>query len=120
MGRKIVKRNSFKKLRIILRAYSPEILVEACTRVHDLKETIRFRTRIYDSGSVPLPTRRRIYCVLRSPHVNKDSREHFEVRVHKRFLEVRYFGHDELKRVLNSLYYNLDLPSGVDIRFKLV
>lgn len=120
MVKKIVKRGSFKKLRIILRAYSPEILVKTCTRVYDLKETIEFRIQAYDSGPVPLPTKRRIYCVLRSPHVNKDSREHFEVRVHKRFLEVRYFGYNELKRLLNNFYYNLDLPSGVDIRFKLI
>ena len=41
-------------------------------------------------GPVPLPRRRRVYCVLRSPHVNKDSREHFEIRVHKRLVDIHF------------------------------
>jgi small subunit ribosomal protein S10 len=62
-------------------------------------------------GIVKLPTKKRIYCVLRSPHVDKDSREHFEVRTHKRILEIYYNSdnNDNLFDLLSSA----DLPSGV-------
>jgi small subunit ribosomal protein S10 len=62
---------------------------------------------------VPLPTKRRIYCVLRSPHVNKDSREHFEMRTHKRLIDI----HSPSDSVLESLR-NLDISSGVDVEIK--
>jgi small subunit ribosomal protein S10 len=62
-------------------------------------------------GIVKLPTKKRIYCVLRSPHVDKDSREHFEVRTHKRILEIYY--NSENNDNLFELLSNADLPSGV-------
>jgi len=62
-------------------------------------------------GIVKLPTKKRIYCVLRSPHVDKDSREHFEVRTHKRILEIYY--NSENNDNLFDLLSNADLPSGV-------
>ena len=68
-------------------------------------------TTLNSVGIIPLPTQKRIYCVLRSPHVDKDSREHFEIRIHKRILEIYY---DSTK---NSEVFDLlskaDLPSGV-------
>jgi small subunit ribosomal protein S10 len=62
-------------------------------------------------GIVKLPTKKRIYCVLRSPHVDKDSREHFEVRTHKRILEI-YYNSDNNDNLFDLLS-KADLPSGV-------
>jgi len=61
-----------------------------------------------------MPTKRKIYCVLRSPHVDKDSREHFEVRIHKRIIDV----YEPTSKTIDSLM-KLDLPSGIDIDVKL-
>lgn len=66
-------------------------------------------------GVIPLPTSKRIYCVLRSPHVDKDSREHFEIRVHKRILEIFY---DSEVPVFNLLS-EADLPPGIFYRICL-
>ena len=64
-------------------------------------------------GPIPLPTKKRIYCVLRSPHVNKDSREHFEIRVHKRILDI----YPSTINTAHSLI-NINLPSGVTTTIK--
>ena len=64
---------------------------------------------------VSLPTSKRIYCVLRSPHVNKDSREHFEIRVHKRILEIHY----DLEVPIFDLLAEVDLAPGVFYRICL-
>lgn len=61
-------------------------------------------------GPVPMPTNRKIYCVLRSPHVDKTAREHFEIRIHKRIIDI----YDPSSQTIDSLM-KLDLPSGVDI-----
>jgi small subunit ribosomal protein S10 len=66
-------------------------------------------------GVVSLPTDKRIYCVLRSPHVNKDSREHFEIRIHKRILEIYY---DSSVNIFDLLVKS-DLPPGVLYRICL-
>ena len=66
-------------------------------------------------GIVKLPTKKRIYCVLRSPHVDKDSREHFEIRVHKRILEIYY----DSEVPIFDLLSKADLPSGVFYRLSL-
>ncbi|KAK9803287.1 hypothetical protein WJX72_008121 [[Myrmecia] bisecta] len=63
---------------------------------------------------VPLPTKRRIYCVLRSPHVNKDSREHFETRTHQRLLDIKNLTSQTIDKLMQ-----LDLPAGVDVEVKL-
>ena len=73
-----------KKLRIGLKAYDSTLLDESCNKIIEVVNTNGKQA----VGPIPLPTKRRIYCVLRSPHVNKDSREHFEIRTHKRVLEV--------------------------------
>ena len=64
--------------------------------------------------AVPLPTKRKIYCVLRSPHVDKDSREHFETRTHRRIIDI----YSPSANTIDALM-TLDLPSGVDIEVKL-
>ena len=63
---------------------------------------------------IPLPTKRRIYCVLRSPHVDKKSREHFEMRTHKRIIDI----YEPTQQTVEELG-RLDLPAGVDIEVKL-
>ena len=93
------------RLRIKLESFDPEILVSSCQKIITVLENVRL-----DSiGIVTLPTRKRIYCVLRSPHVDKDSREHFEIRVHKRILEIQY----DSEVPIFDLLSETDLPSGV-------
>lgn len=67
------------------------------------------------TGPVPLPTRRRIYTVLRSPHVNKDSREQFERRSHFRLMDLKDLSSQTVEKLMS-----LDLPAGVDIDVKLM
>jgi small subunit ribosomal protein S10 len=66
------------------------------------------------SGPVPLPTRRHVYTVLRSPHVDKKSREQFEIRVHKRLIDITQSNPQTIDALMK-----LDLPAGVDIDIKL-
>jgi small subunit ribosomal protein S10 len=66
------------------------------------------------SGPIPLPTRRKLYTVLRSPHIDKKSREQFEIRTHKRLIEIM----NSTQKTLDALM-DLDLPGGVDISIKV-
>jgi small subunit ribosomal protein S10 len=66
------------------------------------------------SGPVPLPTRREKFCVIRSPYIDKDSREQFEIRTHKRLIDIL----QPTPRTVNALM-GLNLPAGVDIEIKL-
>ena len=68
-------------------------------------------------GIIPLPTQKRIYCVLRSPHVDKDSREHFEIRTHKRLMEISY--NSEINGNVNNLVTQANLPAGVYFKVTL-
>jgi small subunit ribosomal protein S10 len=65
-------------------------------------------------GPVYMPTKKRVYVVLRSPHVNKDSREHFEIRTHKRLIDINNFGAQTVESLLSA-----DIPAGVDIRVEV-
>ena len=73
-----------QKIRIRLKAYESTLLNQSCEKILDTAA----RTNSLTMGPVPMPTRRKIYCVLRSPHVDKDSREHFEIRIHKRIIDI--------------------------------
>ena len=73
-----------EKIRVRLESFNHELLVSSCRKITQTLST----TSLNSVGMVTLPTSKRIYCVLRSPHVDKDSREHFEIRTHKRLLEV--------------------------------
>nr|BDA99208.1 ribosomal protein S10 [Hemiselmis andersenii] len=95
-----------QKIRIRLKAYESSLLNQSCEKILDTAA----RTNSLTMGPVPMPTRRKIYCVLRSPHVDKDSREHFEIRIHKRIIDI----YDPSSQTIDSLM-KLDLPSGVDI-----
>jgi small subunit ribosomal protein S10 len=98
-----------EKLRIGLKAYDSKILDESCHKIIDVVNVSGTQA----VGPIPLPTKRRIYCVLRSPHVNKDSREHFEIRTHKRLIDI--FSPSE--QTMENLR-NLDLSAGVDVEIK--
>jgi small subunit ribosomal protein S10 len=98
-----------KKLRIALKAYESKILDDSCQQIIDIVN--KEETKIV--GPIPLPTKRRIYCVLRSPHVNKDAREHFEIRTHKRIIDV-YSPNSDVLQNLRSL----DISAGVDVEVK--
>jgi small subunit ribosomal protein S10 len=103
--------NLFKpqKLRIGLKAYESKLLDESCTKIIDVVKNNGTQA----IGPVPLPTKRRVYCVLRSPHVNKDAREHFEIRIHKRIIDV----YAPSEATMDNLR-KLDLSAGVDVEIK--
>lgn len=95
------------KIRIKLESFNHELLNSSCVRMIDIVQNIPLNSL----AIVRLPTQKRIYCVLRSPHVDKDSREHFEIRTHKRILEINY--NSENNSNLFDLLSKADLPSGV-------
>ena len=99
------------KIRVKLESFNHELLVSSCQKIM----TILQSTQLESVGMVTLPTQKRIYCVLRSPHVDKDSREHFEVRIHKRVLEIYYDPEAQIFDLLSEI----DLPSGVFYRICL-
>ena len=98
------------KIRIRLKAYDHEV-IDQCTK--KIVETV-VRTGAAVRGPIPLPTDKHRYTVIRSPHKYKDSREHFEMRVHKRLLDIV----DPTPKTVDSLQ-RLDLPAGVDIEIKI-
>ncbi|MCF8024067.1 MAG: 30S ribosomal protein S10 [Desulfobacteraceae bacterium] len=98
------------KIRIRLRAYDHRLLDQS---VRDIVDTAK-KTGARVVGPVPLPTRINKYTVLRSPHVNKKSREQFEVRTHKRLLDIQ----DPTQQTVDALM-KLDLSPGVDVDIKL-
>jgi small subunit ribosomal protein S10 len=102
--------SSRQKIRIRLKAYDHEILDQSTAKI---VQTVQ-RTNARVQGPVPLPTARHRYTVIRSPHKYKDSREHFEMRVHKRLLDIV----DHTPKTVDSLQ-RLDLPAGVDIEIKI-
>ena len=99
-----------QKIRIRLRAYDHKLLDQAAL---DIVDTAK-RTGAKIAGPVPLPTKINKYCVLRSPHVNKKSREQFEIRTHKRLLDII----EPTQQTVDALM-KLDLSAGVDVDIKL-
>ena len=99
-----------QKVRIILKAFDHKVLDLSAGQIVETAE----RTGARIAGPVPLPTHIRRFCVIRSPHVDKDSREHFEIRTHKRLIEIL----DPTSKTIDSLT-RLNLPAGVDISIKL-
>lgn len=99
-----------QSIRIKLRGYEPKVLEESCEMIREAATS----SAASMSGPVRLPTRRKVFCVLRSPHVNKDSREHFEIRTHQRLIDL----HNPSAQTIDALM-SLDLPAGVDIEVKL-
>ena len=97
------------KVRIKLRAYDHKILDNACAKII---ETVK-RTGGEVSGPIPLPTEVEKITILRAVHKYKDSREQFEMRTHKRLIDIK----NPTKEIIDALAH-LDLPSGVDIEIK--
>ncbi len=96
-------------IRIRLKSYDHRLLDQSAKKI---VETAK-KTGAEVSGPIPLPTEKEIFTVLRSPHVNKDSREQFERRTHKRLIDIV----NPTPKTIDSLMH-LDLPSGVDIVLK--
>ena len=98
------------KVRITLKAYDHRVLDAAATKI---VETIK-RSGGEISGPVPLPTKIEKITILRAVHMYKDSREQFEMRTHKRLIDIK----NPSKEIVDALSH-LDIPSGVDIQIKL-
>ena len=101
---------SKQKIRIRLRGYDHELVDKSTQKIVDTAQ----KTGAKVAGPIPLPTERSLYCVIRSPHVNKDSREQFEMKTHKRLIDIL----EPTPKTVDSLM-RLDLPAGVDIEIKL-
>jgi small subunit ribosomal protein S10 len=99
-----------QRVRIRLKAYDHRVLDQSAREI--VRTAKRTGARI--AGPVPLPVDRSVYTVLRSPHVDKKSREQFEMKVHKRMIEIL----DTSQRTVEALM-KLDLPAGVDVSIKL-
>ena len=99
-----------QKIRIKLKSYDHNLVDKSAEKI---VKTVK-ATGAVISGPVPLPTHQRIYTVLRSPHVNKSSRDQFEIRTHQRLMDIV----DPTDKTVDALM-KLDLPAGVDVEIKL-
>jgi small subunit ribosomal protein S10 len=99
-----------QRIRIRLKSFDHKVLDQSVQRIISTAE--RSGARVV--GPIPLPTEKQIFCVLRSPHVDKESREHFEMRTHKRIIHI----HNPTSQTVEHLG-SLDLPSGVEVDIKL-
>ena len=99
-----------QKIRIRLKAYDHNVVDESSKKI---AETV-LRTEATIKGPIPLPTEIHRYCVIRGPHVHKTGREHFEMRIHKRLIDII----EPTAKTVDSLM-RLDLPAGVEVEIKL-
>lgn len=97
------------RVRIRLRAYDHRLIDQSAEKIVDSAK----RTGARISGPIPLPTNIRRFCVIRGPHIDKESMEHFELRTHNRLIDIL----DPTNKTIDALM-RLDLPSGVDIEIK--
>ena len=104
------KADGKQRIRIRLKAYDHKVIDQSAKQIIDTA----IRTGATISGPIPLPTRRSTYTVIRSPHVYKKSREQFEMRVHKRLIDIS----DPTPKTIDSLM-NLSLPAGCDAEIKM-
>lgn len=98
-----------EKIRIRLKAYDHVLIDQSAEKIVDTAK----RTGAKVSGPIPLPTKKEVVTVIRSPHKHKDSREQFEMRTHKRVIDILY----PTQKTMDSLM-KLELPAGVDIEIK--
>ena len=101
---------SSQKIRIRLKGFDHELVDQSSKQIVETAQKTGARV----SSPIPLPTERNVYCVIRSPHKDKDSREEFEMRTHKRLIDIL----DPPSETVDSLM-RLDLPAGVEIDIKL-
>ena len=99
-----------KKMRIRLKAYDHVLLEQSAAKIVEVAR----KTGSEVSGPIPLPTRKEIITILRSPHKHKDSREQFEMRTHKRVIDVLAPNQATVDALMS-----IDMPAGVDIEVKL-
>lgn len=99
-----------QRIRIRLKAYDSKVIDQSAKQILDAAT----RTGAQVAGPIPLPTERNVTTVIRGPHVHKTSREQFEMRVHKRLIDVT----EPTPKTVDSLM-NLNLPAGVDIEIKM-
>ena len=99
-----------QKIRIRLKGYDHEVVDQSAKLIVETAQKTGARV----SGPVPLPTERNLYCVVRGPHVNKDSREQFERRTHKRLIDIINPNQATIEALTT-----LDLPAGVEFEVKL-
>nr|YP_010850891.1 ribosomal protein S10 [Lophurella mutabilis]WGH13633.1 ribosomal protein S10 [Lophurella mutabilis] len=98
------------KVRIKLKTYENKLIINSCNNI--INTISKTETKIL--GPISMPTRRKIYCVLRSPHVDKDSREHFEIRIYTKIIDI----YKPSSKTIDALM-KLNIPSGVDIEVKI-
>jgi small subunit ribosomal protein S10 len=99
-----------QKIRIKLKAFDHKVLDQSAEKI----VTVVRKSGARVSGPVPLPTNRNLFCVIRSPHIDKESMEHFEIRTHRRLIDIL----EPTQKTVDELMH-LDLPAGVDIEIKL-
>lgn len=97
-------------IRVRLKAYDSRVLDNSCQQILDTA----IRTGAAVVGPIPLPTDRTVYAINKSPFTDKDAREHFEIRVHKRLIDIV----EPTDKTIDSLMH-LELPAGVDIELKM-
>ena len=100
-----------QKIRIRLKGYDHTLVDLSARSIVDTAQ----RSGATVSGPVPLPTEKNVYCVIRGPFKDKDSREHFEIRTHKRLIDI----HQPTPKTVDSLQRLDHLPAGVDIEIRL-
>jgi small subunit ribosomal protein S10 len=105
-----VKKDIKQRIRIRLKAYDHKVIDQAARQIVDTA----LRTGATIAGPIPLPTDRSVFTVVKSPHVYKKSREQFEMRVHKRLIDVS----EPTPKTIDSLM-NLSLPAGCDVEIKM-
>lgn len=103
------------KVRVILESFHYDFLKAACYKVKATLEKISNKNE--PVGIITLPTQKRIYCVLKSPHVNKSSREHFEIRRHKRMLEI--YSTDENNATISDLLSEININAAIYYKVKI-
>jgi small subunit ribosomal protein S10 len=108
--KKVEELTETQKIRIRLKAYDHRLLDQSAAEIVDTAK----RTGAKVVGPIPLPTSINKFCVLRSPHVDKKSREQFEIRTHKRLMEIL----EPTQQTVDALM-KLDLSAGVDVEIKL-
>ncbi len=99
-----------QKIRITLKAFDHNLIDQSCERIVETAKKAGAKV----SGPIPMPTEKEVVTILRSPHKHKDSREQFEIRTHKRLIDI----YNPSSKTVDSLM-KIDLPSGVDIKIKL-
>ena len=99
-----------ERIRIVLKAFDHKVIDQSAEQIVEAAE----RTGARVAGPIPLPTSIKRFCVIRSPHVDKNSREHFEMRTHKRLIDIL----GPTSKTIDAMS-RLNMPAGVDISIKL-